>query len=61
MVADIDAASTDMSGDELTNYLTQQNYAIVADMRERTMNMIGQFITEGLTLSKLTFNMDANL
>ena len=61
MVADIDAASEKMSGDDLTTYLTKQNYAIVAEMRERTMSMIGQFITEGLTLSKLTFNMDANL
>jgi dipeptidase len=34
---------------------------MVADMKARTMSQIGNFITEGLTLSKLTFNMDINL
>ena len=30
-------------------------------MRSKTMNLIGDLITNGLELSKLTFNMDKNL
>ena len=49
------------SGAELTAFLTKRNHEMVADMKARTMSQIGTFITEGLTLSKLTFNMDINL
>lgn len=49
------------SGAELTAFLTKRNHEMVADMKARTMSQIGNFITEGLTLSKLTFNMDINL
>ena len=49
------------SGEDLTRFLTEKNYKMVADMKERTMGMINHFFVEGLKLSKLTFNMDANL
>ena len=50
-----------LSGSELCDYLTEQNHKLVADMRARTEKQIAQCITQGLTLSKLTFNMDINL
>ncbi|KRL00607.1 C69 family dipeptidase [Liquorilactobacillus capillatus] len=46
---------------DATNFLTQQNYQISKAMQVKTMEMIGHFVTKGLTLSKLTFNMDKNL
>lgn len=50
-----------LSGDELTAYLTEQNHAVVAAMREKTTTLINELIEKGLNLSKLTFNMDKNL
>ena len=61
MIAQTDAEAAKLSGNDLTEFLTKQNYAMVAEMRNRTMKMIGHFVTEGLKLSKLTFNMDKNL
>ncbi|KRM95541.1 dipeptidase A [Liquorilactobacillus aquaticus DSM 21051] len=57
----IDTAASNKKGRALTEFLTQQNYQISAAMRTKTMKMIGRFVTKGLTLSKLTFNMDKNL
>lgn len=56
-----DKAAKRLEGKALTDYLTKQNYKLVADMRKRTEEQIASCITEGLTLSKLTFNMDINL
>ena len=56
-----DKAAKKLEGKALTDYLTKQNYKLVADMRKQTEEQIASCITEGLTLSKLTFNMDINL
>ena len=61
LIAQFDKEAAKLSGSELTDFLTEKNHEMVADMRERTMKMIGHFITEGLNLSKLTFDMDKNL
>lgn len=53
--------SEGLSGAELTDYLTEQNYAIVKEMRITTEQFIHHLFEESLTLSKLTYNMDKNL
>lgn len=50
-----------LKGEELTNYLTQQNHEVVKMMRIATEHFNHQLIEKGLTLSKLTFNIDKNL
>lgn len=61
LIDENDKAAQELSGEDLTRFLTEKNYEMVADMKERTMEMINHFFVEGLKLSKLTFNMDANL
>ena len=61
LVGETDQHAAKLSGQELVDYLTTRNHEMVADMRDRTMTEIGNFIKQGLTLSKLTFDMDANL
>ncbi|MGK4060417.1 C69 family dipeptidase [Loigolactobacillus coryniformis] len=61
LIAATDAAAKQLSGAALTDYLTKQNYAMVADMRQRTMDFFGELIIAGLDLSKLTFDIDKNL
>lgn len=58
---DLEVKSKSLSGSQLTEFLTESNYKIVDHMRSKTMNLIGDLITNGLELSKLTFNMDKNL
>lgn len=53
--------SKGLSGAELTNFLTEQNYAIVKEMRIKTEHLIHFLFEQSLTLSKLTYNMDKNL
>ncbi|WP_143463580.1 C69 family dipeptidase [Levilactobacillus enshiensis] len=60
-VANTLAHAKDLSGDDLTAYLTDQNHHVVADMRTKTTKFTNDLIEKGLTLSKLTFNMDRNL
>lgn len=60
-VAEIDSAAHDLTGDDLTNYLTDANHSTVKAMRVRTMDHFNGLLATGLTLSKLTFNMDKNL
>ncbi|WP_164512661.1 C69 family dipeptidase [Loigolactobacillus iwatensis] len=50
-----------LSGTALTKFLTEQNYSMVEDMRQRTMTLIGELVMQGINLSKLTFDMDKNL
>ena len=61
LIDETDKAAQELSGEDLIRFLTEKNYEMVADMKERTMGMINHFFVEGLKLSKLTFNMDANL
>ena len=56
-----DRKAAALSGQKLIDYLTKSNYQMSAKMRDRTMKEIGSCVTQGLLLSKLTFNMDANL
>ncbi len=50
-----------LTGEELTDYLTEQNHQVVKMMRISTEQFIHQLFEKGLTLSKLTFNIDKNL
>lgn len=56
-----DAVASKLSGEELTTYMTQQNYLIVSEMKARTTKLMNDLFEHGLELSKLTFNMDVNL
>jgi dipeptidase len=60
-VAQTLAQAKSLSGDELTAFLTKQNHQVVADMRKVTTQLTNDLIEKGLTLSRLTFNMDKNL
>lgn len=60
-VAATDTTAKQLDGAELTAYLTAQNRAIADATQERTTQLINQLFEQGLTLSKLTFNMDVNL
>ncbi|GAX03772.1 dipeptidase [Secundilactobacillus pentosiphilus] len=60
-VAKTDEVARQLSGEELTTYLTQQNYLIVSEMKSRTTKLMNNLFEQGLGLSKLTFNMDVNL
>lgn len=61
LIAETDKNAAELSGQELVAYLTTRNHEMVAEMRDRTMKEIGNFVKQGLQLSKLTFDMDANL
>lgn len=61
LISEIDNGVADLNGEEATAYLTKENYRIVAQMRELTMEAIADCVTGGLELSKLTFDMDKNL
>ncbi|GLB47048.1 dipeptidase [Philodulcilactobacillus myokoensis] len=50
-----------LSGQELTDFLTKQNHKIVQHMNKKTTDFCHHLMEEGLTLSKLTYNMDKNL
>lgn len=51
----------DLSGTQLTEFLTSQNKVMTSEMATRTKKLIEQLIMHGLQLSKLTFTMDKNL
>lgn len=56
-----DTAAKKLSGQALTDYLTKQNHLIVQEMKQRTTQLMNDLFEKGLTLSKLTFDMDVNL
>jgi len=55
------AAKQQLTGDALTAFLTEQNHQVTAQMRTATTAFTNGLIEKGLTLSRLTFNMDKNL
>ncbi|UDM32443.1 C69 family dipeptidase [Lentilactobacillus laojiaonis] len=55
------AIKENLSGEKLTEFLTNQNYQIVDQMKVKTTDFSHELIEKGLTLSKLTYNMDKNL
>lgn len=56
-----DKAAANLSGDELTDFLTKENQKRVQSMRTKSMKFMDDLYVKGIGLSKLTFNMDANL
>jgi len=60
-IATVDKATADMTGSELTDYLTVQNHKIAKYFNDATKEHIADLITQGTELSKLTFKMDPNL
>lgn len=56
----IDSAG-DKSGAALTEYLTKANQETVAYTRKRSEKLWAQMMIDSINMSKLTFNMDANL
>ena len=61
MIAEIDKEAAKLHGAELTEFLTQKNYEIVATMKKMTKELMNKLIMKGIELSKFTFNMDKNL
>jgi dipeptidase len=60
-VAEITKNAGNKSGKELTDYLTKENQKTVAYTRTKTEKLWGQMMIDSINMSKLTFNMDANL
>jgi len=60
-IAAVDEKAVTMTGDALTDYLTEQNHEIVKHYNDATKEHIADLITQGTELSKLTFKMDPNL
>ncbi|WP_420324418.1 hypothetical protein [Lacticaseibacillus chiayiensis] len=61
MLQSFDNGAKELSAKELTQYLTEANYKIVAHTKAATKALINDYVMESLKLSKLTFNMDKNL
>ncbi|KRN29678.1 dipeptidase A [Lactobacillus selangorensis] len=60
-ILDTDAHAQELAPEEVTAYLTDQNHAIVKEMRGRSEKLMAHLVEEGIDLSKFTFNMDRNL
>ncbi len=60
-VADTDKNAAELTGKELTTFLTQANYDVVKTTTAATKDQINKMIMQGIELSQLTFNMDKNL
>ena len=60
-VHEIIAGAGDKSGAALTEYLTKANQETVAYTRKRSEKLWAQMMIDSINMSKLTFNMDANL
>lgn len=56
-----DALNTGLTGEKLTDYLTEANQKTVAQAEKRTRDFMGELYTKGMNLSHLTFTMDRNL
>ena len=61
MIQGFDKGAKELGAKELTQYLTDANYKIVAHTKAATKALINEYVMESLKLSKLTFNMDKNL
>ena len=60
-IAEVDEKALNLSGEALTDYLTEQNKEIAKHFNEATKAHLGDLVTQGTELSKLTFKMDPNL
>ncbi|MCO6542057.1 MAG: C69 family dipeptidase [Lactobacillus sp.] len=61
VVAQTDQAANKYHGQELTEFLTKQNQALAQTNQTQTLQYMGELMTQGINLSKLTFDMDKNL
>lgn len=53
--------ASNMSESDASEFLKDQNQRLVKEMRARTYQFMHELMEKGLTLSKLTYNMDKNL
>ncbi|WP_334351982.1 C69 family dipeptidase [Companilactobacillus sp. HBUAS56257] len=60
-IAAVDKKAETMSGEALTDYLTQMNKEIVKHYNDKTREHLADLVTKGAEMSKLTFLMDPNL
>lgn len=60
-VEEIIENAKDLSGEELTDYLTRENQKTVAHTKKDSEELMGQMFTDAIKMSKLTFKMDPNL
>ncbi|WP_300560579.1 C69 family dipeptidase [Companilactobacillus sp.] len=60
-IAETDKLAKDHSGNDLSAFLTKRNNQIVDQMAQKAHQMFADLYTKGIRLSKLTFDMDANL
>ena len=56
-----DALNTGLTGEKLTDFLTDANQKTVIQAEKRTRDFMGELYTKGMNLSHLTFTMDRNL
>ena len=61
MLWQFDQEAAKLSGEELTEFLTQKNYEMVAKIKKMTKEHMNKLIMKGIELSKFTFDMDKNL
>lgn len=60
-VAKTRAHADQLPSKQVSAYLEQQNQRLVDIMEQRVHSFMNQLMSKGLTLSKLTYNMDKNL
>lgn len=60
-IAAVDAKAQQLTGTQLTTYLTGQNHKIAKHYHKKTKQLLFKLLTAGTELSKLTFKMDPNL
>ncbi|MFL2029293.1 C69 family dipeptidase [Loigolactobacillus zhaoyuanensis] len=60
-ISAVDKQAQNLSGTELTAYLTQQNHEIATHYNKVTKKLLADLTMQGAELSKLTFKMDPNL
>ena len=60
-VNEVIIGAANKKGVELTDYLTKANQETVAYTRKQSEKLWGQMMIDSINMSKLTFNMDANL
>lgn len=61
MITATDEHAKNLSGEELTKYLTQRNHEIAQAVRAKTMEYMNTVVQNNISLSKLTFTMDPSL
>lgn len=61
VVAATDKAAQGKSGQELSQFLTDQNQQLVQETKDKTLNYMNELFMQSMNLSKLTFDMDKNL